>query len=1036
MPAGTYEAEIDHRGHRHLTISNIQLAAAQNLKVRASLASVPLTIASVTARRPKPPPSLSTVTETSPASALGQNVTSALNTLPGVTINGANGFNEYASVAGHYPTQTGITLNGAPISEFGAPANLAPFDLDLFSSASVNSSGAAGYTGGSINLDTRDPTLDWLGSAKFSQGSYGTGSGTIFEGGTTGRFGMAFTHSVNQRGSPLDGQSYLDTSGLFYAHDAISRNIGDALKIRYPFSLNNVATFSQVYIESRSPLTCTQFTGPVPCGYGPTNVGNTRIASTSITDTATLPFADVNISLFHDVQNQTLDQSGRYVNGVAAPLLSSSSSTSSGVKLQAFYRLSLEHNISVDFTSMTQTAQSSGSAYGSYAPPPAISTNFSSFNIGIPALSSRRFHGNVTLGAQRNASTTQGSAGATLAYSLSDQDSINAAINGGNLAIPGAAFSGVSQPAAFAFDCQSHTGLGFGPSASSGRSTSIESTLGYSHVANRLSLAVSFDRQLEYDSPVSGIVDATAIPTTFFPPNYFSTANALGLAACRGGRAFAPADFYYRVAGIADRVTHNNYMLRVHAPLGRNTTMDLSYAISQARAIGSDPFVFDQNSTVRANLQLPNIPLHGGSLQLSSVIGKSGAQALLSVVYTGANNAYNLPAFLTVAAGAAIPTERGILQIGVSNLTGQYPGPFATSNGAVALPLSGGGFFPTIASPLAPRTYSFSYKFSLGPPHEENLGNSPLALEYTMYPLPKTLPTDPLQVARDSPSCGPELLGGAQSTLNVIKKYVASVEAARSSSGYPPLFPDVEKNGFHLVYRRWQNRYIIIVEPSDETAKSGFKAELPVLKPFMGCAKEYIISLTVAQQAGLYVMSHDEAKAMNWPSLIFDPIIGFYHSPDLIETHFTFNYPPIPLRAPANPFALSNSPDCSDSIKPAAIDVLEELRQYVNSVYTGGSSQSPMGLDAESYSAQAGKVLTIKDMSGSLTELEPCMMISQVTPEQLNQLGLSLSPPKRPSIANPKALQGTIVINPNALQFTPRIGFFVVRPQLHRPQKV
>ncbi len=323
LAPGKYAVEIEKAGYLPQTLRNIALTVPQTnfvVLLRRAPRQQPdwfRTIGTVTSKA-KSKSSSTQSTSDGPEAKLSNSMVDALATLPGVVLQ-RGGFAQYPSIDGHPATQTALTIEGVPVSGFGSAPNLQAFNLDLFDSVSVNQGSAYGSTGGTINFQTRDPTLDWIGTGKPVEGAFGNAGLTLTEEGTTGRLGLSFTHAMRDEGNPLDGMRFLDSSGLDYSHDVLAHTSGDAFKLRYPFSLNNILFASFVSIGSSAPMFCVQFTGPLPCGYGPLNNQDSTLASAQLRDVVAAGRLGGTVSIFHNRNSLDVDQSGRYVNGLNLP---------------------------------------------------------------------------------------------------------------------------------------------------------------------------------------------------------------------------------------------------------------------------------------------------------------------------------------------------------------------------------------------------------------------------------------------------------------------------------------------------------------------------------------------------------------------------------------------------------------------------------------------------------------------------------------------------------------------------------------------
>ena len=243
---------------------------------------------------------------------------------------------------------------------------------------SISENSAYGAAGGTVNFDVPDPTLDWIANSSGIEGSFGNAGLSLSEKGTSGRLGVVFTHATRDQGNSLDGMRFLDSSGLDYVHNALAHTSGDAFKARYPFSLNNILFASVITIRSDVPLFCTVFTGPTPCGYGPLNNQQSTLTSAQLRDSLSIGRLDLNVTAFHNRTSLNVDQSGRYVNGVNLPQLSSNATLANGLILDGQLQIGRGYPVNFNLTSDNQTTATTGNAFGTIIPPALSSLSFTS----------------------------------------------------------------------------------------------------------------------------------------------------------------------------------------------------------------------------------------------------------------------------------------------------------------------------------------------------------------------------------------------------------------------------------------------------------------------------------------------------------------------------------------------------------------------------------------------------------------------------------------------------------------------------------
>ena len=145
-----------------------------------------------------------------------------------------------------------------------------------------------GGLGGSVNFTTLQPTLSWMSQVAASVGSNGKYNYSLAESGSLGKLGLAVQSVYRAVPSLVDGDYYLDASGLAYSHDGDSTYTGNLLKLRYEFG--DSQTLSGTFLNSArsSDIVCLRQGAPpaLPCGYGPINTDDSSVQLYALTDNA------------------------------------------------------------------------------------------------------------------------------------------------------------------------------------------------------------------------------------------------------------------------------------------------------------------------------------------------------------------------------------------------------------------------------------------------------------------------------------------------------------------------------------------------------------------------------------------------------------------------------------------------------------------------------------------------------------------------------------------------------------------------------
>jgi hypothetical protein len=1008
LTPGEYEIVARTSHHKQQTLHGTIVAAGKVTKVTITLAKLPpektaylRTIAEVKGKAPAKTP-LSETGITTPEGKLTQSAVAALKTLPGVSMAGS-GFSQYPALAGHGINETSVSIEGVPVGGFGEPVNVQMFNNDLFSGVGISEGSAYGSPGGNVDFTTRDPTLDWITTAERVEGSFDNAGFTLTEEGTSGRLGLSVTHASRDNGNPIDSMRFADSSGLSYIHDALARTDGDAFKIRYPFSMNDVLFASAVSIRSDQPMFCAAITASVPCGFGPQNDQRSSLASAKVQDV----FADGRLSgsftLYHNNSALDIDQRGRYVGGVHLPQESSSTTHAGGFIFNGNWQLGRDYPLDFHISRYSQQTASSGGAFGVVVPPVLSSLSFTDASLSGRLIHSRRFSSSLSLGGQAQGAQSHGNAELSMQYSPDSNDAISLSYGSGYLASPSGTFSGIADAASLQFNCAGGVAFGAGPSTASSSSSSSRLAASFGRTGRHVSAWLSLHHETEFNAGLYAQVAAPALDPAFFTPAYLQSIRNGQIAAC--GSAAPPlslADLFYTVTAPVPRMVLNGGELHVRVE-ARHVTADASYGTELAQAFGSG-VLFSPWSTVAAGVQLPNRPMHTANLGVAASFGKVSALANLN--YVSANNSLNLPAYLTIDVGAQIPLERGAqLTFSLLNLTNAHAGLFATPYGAVPLGTQR-GVFPTIAGQLQPHSINVALSIPMGPdvtdmPPPFTCGGD--CVSWHVYPFPTAPPRDPFAVNRKSPTCGPELAAPARHYLEIVRSYAADVETERARlRHYPATFPPENKDGLQITYRANGSSYALLVG----TVSTAMRERFPVEKPFVGCSRLSGGELEDVRNRNLYVPTYDETQAL-WPIALFAPAVGFYMSPPLIESGLLqLHYAPIPRNPPADPFAIADTPACSAQLRPAAEALIATLKPYITAFYAKQKLPDlPDDLKVTPQSAAGGTWLAISPMNEAYADSEACLQIAGVTSEEAQKLGLGAT-------------------WPSTIDFAPRLGFY------------
>lgn len=281
LAPGRYTVRGAHQGYQSADTAAVALAL-EPVSITIGLSAAPTesalrTIGHSSTRTGASLQTASTISQTiSPESLSATNVFrvgDALRQLPGIN-NGINGDTAalsddiQISVRGIGTLETLTTIDGHPVG-FGVPGG---FNFQISPTAELRSvnvtygSGAnyLGYSaiGGTIDMQTLDPTPDRRENFEQGYGSFSRAETTIQTTGTTGRLGYAFAYSVDSSDGPINNDVFNQPSAAFdqsvvqpggspavraldhYLDDSLAVDRDGLFKLRYAVSPVSSLTFT------------------------------------------------------------------------------------------------------------------------------------------------------------------------------------------------------------------------------------------------------------------------------------------------------------------------------------------------------------------------------------------------------------------------------------------------------------------------------------------------------------------------------------------------------------------------------------------------------------------------------------------------------------------------------------------------------------------------------------------------------------------------------------------------------------------------
>jgi hypothetical protein len=1028
VPDGIYRARVFARGFQAVTSQNFEVTNGRSVTVAVELAQsqAPLrTIASVVSKSTATV-STTAVTANSAQRKLSDTLADALGTLSGVNLTTSSNDSDATqtiSLEGQDASQTALSVNGIPLNAPGSAGNVRAINSDLFTGANVSfGPQTGGFGGGGVGFSTLQPTLSWQSEFSLSAGSNGKNNYLASESGSIGKLGFAFTHTFRATPSLLDGMTFLDASGLSYSHNGDRNSSGTLLNLRY--QLTDAQTVSALYMHSvnSANMVCTQFTGPVPCGYGPDNTTNTAFDLYSLTDNALIGDTQVAASFYGTRSSSLNDMLNRFVGGVAEPTGTQSANYSNGFTLNATLPARDRHTISI--TANTSNSRSAFTPLVAAAAPYTFngqSNSYSSVTINDAIRANPKLRFNDSIGISRS-STGPGTLllGFSTNWAPTTSDTYGFSYNLGGSGARVGREGVLSDPAQLRFDCNGDVAFGSAPGDNAAANSSTSARLSYTHKMNGGLISAQVYRQSQNGVVLPVDVNGTAlVGSSIFPPGYFAIAQNTFVNECGVpvGTAFGPQNTYFSTPISGVQRVFEGFQLNGFFTFG-SLVVEPFYDTQVAKANSSDPRFVNPYAITVAGTQLPNVPLHRAGLTLDYKPAHSAFEWLVRANYTGSNNQQNLPAYTMVDAGINYHASRGDLTFAANNIFNTYGGIFATSQGAVPYVTQAGTIIPTVARPNPPRQYSVTYTVRFGQNVPQNSGAPALASAVgggeggpgggpgggrggaggaffrQLTQLPQSPPSNPFAMNTAMTLCNADSQKIVQPILTSLKAYTSQIEAAKTSAGYPATAPAPPAiPGVSVQYHPLGTTYALSIS-TNKTA---------LLRPVFTCSTFHIADQQTADQRKLFVQPNTGMFAA--PTLTFMPSVGLYiaRTPPApgSETFRTYKLPATP---PKTAFVYNpKSPTCTTAqMRSTAQAAVAELQAH----FTKGSPAPDWTITANTAKSGTWYTLAPEDITW-VPALINCGRVASAARDDLTKLGWDGA-------------------NPPSLSYSPALGLYLV----------
>ncbi|MBV8117035.1 MAG: hypothetical protein JOZ01_03615 [Candidatus Eremiobacteraeota bacterium] len=931
------------------------------------------------------------------------------------------------SLEGHDPSQTALTLDGIPLNAPGSAGNLRGFATDLFQGASVRMGAQIGGLGGSVNFTTLQPTLSWMSQLATSVGSNGKYNYSLAETGSFGKLGIAAQTVYRTVPSLVDGEYYLDASGLAYNHDGDSDYSGNLVKLRYELSDSQALTGTFLNSARTTQIVCLRQGAPpaLPCGYGPDNWNNGSFQLYTLTDNALVGATQVQASLYSSTSTNDLDELNRYIDVSSGsnpepfndPNGFTNTTKTNGFVVNATLPAKQRHTISFQaYGTASQNITSPLVPQSALYYSGTVNTSYDAFTVTDAMHSSDK----LTLAGSAGFSSATGSGGVTALGSLAatwrptSDDTFSASYALGGVAASPGRSDILSDPASLRFTCVANPGqdtaYGSAPGDEPGPSSSISYRLGYTHLLHGGNVSLQLYRQIQAGVLLPILVNGSVLAAQgAFPIGYLQEVQQLydSPAGCnlKAGTPFGPQQLYFSTPISGVKRIYQGAELTGYATFG-DLVVQPYYNVTVSTAISNSPYFLNPYSITISGQQLPNQPLQRAGIVFDFKSPHSALEWLADAQYTGRNNPNNLPAYTTFDAGVTAALNRGTLTFAASNITNTFGGIFASPANAVPYQTLNGYTIPTIARPLTPRSYSVTYgvkfgpgalastqtgtAFNLprgargGPEGPGGPGEGPGApgsggpggpggggMRSLLAPLPPSPPPDPLGVSNDPQRCSAADAAKAQTLSTALKAYVARIEAAKSAAGYPatmaaPALPDAS-----VTYHGLGTTYALSI-----VLKGAGR-----MRSTAGC---FALHLARADDVTARHLYAPQSTLFFVPQLNFMPAVGLYFVARQQQAgQESFRVYTLPTTAPKSPFEVRTaSATCTGDARNLATQALSELQRHF----------------AENAAAPSWTIAPHSASGGTWYELDPndpsviaallqCGHVSATTADELKQRG-------------------------------------------------
>jgi hypothetical protein len=961
VPPGTYSGSVSAPGYDRTQVSNVRVDSGSEIKISVALSKLPKTMGIVTV---KASPSLDVVTQDSAKTLSKGSILQGLSLDPAANLASGMSGGETLGIEGHTAAQTSINADGVPLAPIGVATNLRAVATDIFDSADVQPSGSFS-SGGAADFHVPDPTISY---SYYGEGKYGTfdnGAATIFARGTVGYLGFSAGHSNQTNVDQLNGQSYLDQSGLVYPHDASSNTTSDVLKLRVPVSSTDFISALALSSQYSSSDYCVVYAGALPCGLGPGNRSSQSLSSWQLNNNLLAGLANISLVAFGTSLGAADDESHRILNQLPAPVTASFSAKTTGASLNVTAFSGSRHSIAA--SALVYGSRSSGiSQIGLVsANSPSESSTFQRFGLTDTYRISDKVRALAGLGYNavlHQSTSTYGNL--AFAWTPDPSKKINASFSSGDINPAPVSDQGFTDPNLLRFDCTTGTAYGTAPATASespAASESSDARISFVQRAAAVELSTTVYEQVLHGTQLDGYLIGSILDPATYPSGYLAAVSSYysSPGGCGQSRQLTYADLALRIQQPGTAI-YEGGSVAARLALGRSIVVEPYYATTVAKSTQTI-----LGSSISPQEQLLGVPLNRIGFTIDSK-PTSSFEAAGSFEHVSGNNGDFLPAYSLVNLGLVFDLRAGQLIASATNVFNQFGESLGSPSLGDSIPRIGVTSLRLIGVPLAPRAIHLSYRLRVGaPPPIQSGGPSqdiglPDSSTFTLSPFPATPPADAFRINTDNPQCGPEMATMIRPVLSAMQSYI-------NRDRFEPMH--VLPNGVRLDYRPVSGNASFLISGNRPAVEAAIFSCTVVHGGTARDADAHRVYSPTADDAGKY-------------DLLFSTAVGFYISYDLARIvtrkSLLLTYDG---SAPENPFALNAAaPSCGSDLK--------ELNNYFSSL---GNTSSPSLLQGIVITEHRGPrpwfALTFTDLNARYA-LTSCGKVYELSTVQANGLGI------------------------------------------------